>query len=160
MRIGYLKRHVCTRKGVDSLGKKKIRLLFDHYVTGGSFLSADTVFLNWWYLYMFTVFLLFIRVMVSLGFVIFPILLMFVIISLMAYANISCVIIDLFWFRLCWWMSCCAIGDWHHNPCDIRAYCMILLISEFLLNTLKIIHAVVPLAYSVSGLYFPRSWSG
>ena len=47
MRIGYLKRHVCTRKGVDSLGKKKIRLLFDRTVTGGSFLSADTVFLNW-----------------------------------------------------------------------------------------------------------------
>ena len=44
MIIGYLKRHVGTGKGINSLGKEDTRPLFDFPVTYGSLLSTATVF--------------------------------------------------------------------------------------------------------------------
>ena len=54
-------------------------------------------------------------------------------------------------FSICWCMSCCKYDNWYHNICDICVYHMILLVSEFLLNTFKIINTVVPLVGSISG---------
>ena len=62
------------------------------------FMVSSYSMLNWWYLYMFTVFILRICVL-SLGLVTFSMLLMFAMISLMSYANILFIIVDLCWFR-------------------------------------------------------------
>ena len=109
MRIGYLKRHVCTRKGVYSLGKGEYKTTVWSICNSRQFCVSRYSILNWWHLYMLTVFLLCICVHGIAWFFSFSILLMFVIISLMAYANISFVIINLFWLRFCWWMSCCKL---------------------------------------------------
>ena len=74
---------------------------------------------------------------------IFSILLMFAMISFKSYANICYIIVDWYWFRF--------TDVSHHIICDICTHCMILLISEFLLITIRIINAIVSLVDLISG---------
>ena len=94
--------------------------------------------------YFYSIFTLYMCVMYHLVLLfILSILLMFAMISFKNYANICYIIVDLYWFRF---------NDvWHHIICDICAYCMILLISEFLLITIRIINAIVSLVDLISG---------
>ena len=73
----------------------------------------------------------------------FSILFMFAMISFKNYANICYIIVDWYRFRF--------TNVPHHIICDICTYCMILLISEFLFNTFKIINAIVSLVDLISG---------
>ena len=107
--------------------------------------------LNWWYLYMFTVFLLRICVYGIAWFCYFSLIINIfydLFNELCKYIMYNCRLILI---TICWCMSCCKYDNWYHNICDICVYCMILLVSKFLLNTFKIINTVVPLVGSISG---------
>ena len=137
-------------KGVDSL-EEESRPQFDFSVTLGCLWSAATVcwtgdtYICLQYLYFIHVF------MVSLGFVAFSILLMFAMISLMSYANILCIIVDLCWLQFA---DVCHVVK---LMIDIITYVIYVpiawscLIFEFLWNVFKIINAVVSLADFISG---------
>ena len=123
--MGYLKRHVGIEKGVDSLRRRSQ----DHcliFCDLRHFIVGSYSMLNWWYLYMFIVFILHTCVYGIAWFCRF-----FYIINvchdffneLCKYIMYNC---RLMLISICWYMSCCKIDDWHHNTCDICAYCMIL----------------------------------
>ena len=105
-------------------GGVKITIWFFCYLR--HFIVGSYSMLNWWYLYMFTVFILHTCVYGIAWFCRF-----FYIINvfhdffneLCKYIIYNC---RLMLISICWYMSCCKIDDWHHNTCDICAYCMIL----------------------------------
>ena len=90
------------------------------------FIVSSYSMLNWWYLYMFTVFILRICVYGITWYCNF-----FYIINvchdsfdeLCKYIMYNC---QLMLTSICWCMSCCKIDDWLHYICDICVYCMIL----------------------------------
>ena len=98
------------------------------------FIVSSYSMLNWWYLYMFTIFILHICVYGIAWSCHFSILLMFVMIPLMSYANILCIIVDLCWLRFA---DVCHVVK---LMIDIITYVMYVsivwscLISEFILN--------------------------
>ena len=90
------------------------------------FIVGSYSMLNWWYLYMFTIFILHTCVYGITWFCPF-----FYIANvchdffneLCKYIIYNC---RLMLISICWCMSCCKIDDWHHFICDMCVYCMIL----------------------------------